>query len=43
MVTLREPLQEHQGNVHFAGEHIAADQGFMEGAAVSGEEAASKV
>jgi monoamine oxidase len=29
--------------VHFAGEHIAADQGFMEGATESGEEAASKV
>jgi Flavin containing amine oxidoreductase len=41
--TLREPLPEHQGNVRFAGEHIAADQGFMEGATVSGQQAAPKV
>jgi monoamine oxidase len=41
--TLREPLSKPHGKVHFAGEHIADEQGFMDGAAQSGEDAASEV
>jgi monoamine oxidase len=41
--TLREPLTKHHGKVEFAGEHIAEEQGFMEGAAHSGEDAASRL
>ncbi|HEX7772771.1 MAG TPA: NAD(P)/FAD-dependent oxidoreductase [Pyrinomonadaceae bacterium] len=38
--TLRPLLQRPHLNVFFAGEHLAAWQGFMEGAVVSGEKAA---
>ncbi len=38
--TVRETLKRPHKNVHFAGEHIADEQGFMEGAVVSGKEAA---
>jgi monoamine oxidase len=40
---LRKALQEPFGLVHFAGEHLADAQGFMEGAVVSGEAAADEV
>ncbi|MCC5930711.1 MAG: FAD-dependent oxidoreductase [Cyclobacteriaceae bacterium] len=36
-------LRQHFINVHFAGEHLADWQGFMEGAIDSGEEAAKAV
>jgi len=36
-------LRESFGNVHFAGEHVADWQGFMEGAINSGEDAADKI
>lgn len=36
-------LKEKFLSVHFAGEHIADWQGFMEGAIVSGEEAADAI
>ncbi|MDT4955259.1 MAG: hypothetical protein QOJ02_3397 [Acidobacteriota bacterium] len=38
--TIRPVLQQPHGNVLFAGEHLADWQGFMEGAVVTGEEAA---
>lgn len=38
--TLRPLLQRPHGKVLFAGEHLADWQGFMEGAVVTGEEAA---
>ncbi len=38
--TLRPILQQPHGKVLFAGEHLADWQGFMEGAVVTGEEAA---
>jgi monoamine oxidase len=38
--TVRPALQRPHGKVLFAGEHIADWQGFMEGAVVTGEEAA---
>ena len=38
--TLRPTLARPHGNVLFAGEHLADWQGFMEGAVVTGEEAA---
>lgn len=37
---LRPILQRPHGKVLFAGEHLADWQGFMEGAVVTGEEAA---
>ena len=36
-------LKKSVGRVHFAGEHVADWQGFMEGAVVTGEEAAEAV
>jgi monoamine oxidase len=41
--TIRKILQQSHLNVHFAGEHIADEQGFMEGAVVTGIEAANKL
>jgi monoamine oxidase len=38
--TLRPALQAPHGRVLFAGEHLAECQGFMEGAVVSGQDAA---
>jgi monoamine oxidase len=38
--TVRPVLQRPHGKVFFAGEHLADWQGFMEGAVVTGEEAA---
>jgi monoamine oxidase len=38
--TVRETLQRPHGKVLFAGEHLADWQGFMEGAVVTGEQAA---
>lgn len=38
--TVRPALQKPHGKVLFAGEHLADWQGFMEGAVVTGEEAA---
>lgn len=39
----RMELQEKAGNIYFAGEHLAEWQGFMEGAYVSGMDAAKEV
>ncbi len=36
-------LKKNVKNIHFAGEHLAEWQGFMEGAIVSGEEAAAAI
>jgi len=36
-------LKEKVGNIYFSGEHVADWQGFMEGAIVSGEEAAKEI
>jgi len=41
--TLRPVLQRPHGKVLFAGEHIADWQGFMEGAVVTGEQAAGEL
>jgi monoamine oxidase len=41
--TLMPVLKNRFGRVHFAGEHLADWQGFMEGAINSGEEAANEV
>ena len=41
--TVREELAKPFGRVYFAGEHIAADQGFMEGAVDTGESAARNI
>lgn len=41
--TVMPVLKEKFMNVHFAGEHLADWQGFMEGAIVTGEEAADKI
>jgi monoamine oxidase len=41
--TVRPALAKPFGRVYFAGEHIADCQGFMEGAVVSGKEAADAV
>lgn len=41
--SLRPVLQKAFGNVHFAGEHLADWQGFMEGAIHTGEAAAEAV
>ncbi|HEY3251919.1 MAG TPA: FAD-dependent oxidoreductase [Ignavibacteria bacterium] len=41
--TVMPVLKEKFMNVHFAGEHIADWQGFMEGAIVTGEEAADSI
>jgi monoamine oxidase len=38
--TLRDVLRKPHGRVHFAGEHLAQAQGFMEGAVKTGEAAA---
>lgn len=40
---LREALKEKHKSVYFAGEHLADEQGFMDGAIDSGEEAAGQV
>jgi monoamine oxidase len=40
---VREALQKPYLHTHFAGEHLADWQGFMEGAIVTGEEAASAI
>jgi monoamine oxidase len=41
--TVREKLAKHFERVYFAGEHIAEEQGFMEGAVDTGHIAARKV
>jgi monoamine oxidase len=41
--SVREELQKPHLRTHFAGEHLADWQGFMEGAIVTGEEAAKAV
>jgi monoamine oxidase len=41
--TLRPALQKPFQNIHFAGEHLAEWQGFMEGAINSGEDAANEI
>ncbi|HZH91296.1 MAG TPA: FAD-dependent oxidoreductase [Pyrinomonadaceae bacterium] len=41
--TVRPTLQRPHGKVLFAGEHLADWQGFMEGAVVTGEEAAKSL
>jgi monoamine oxidase len=41
--TIRKVLQQRHLNVHFAGEHIADEQGFMEGAVVTGIQAANNL
>lgn len=41
--TLRPILQQSHMHTHFAGEHLADWQGFMEGAINTGEEAASRI
>ncbi|MEO8446903.1 MAG: NAD(P)/FAD-dependent oxidoreductase [bacterium] len=41
--SLMPVLREKLTNVHFAGEHIADWQGFMEGAVESGEDAAKQI
>ena len=38
--TVRPALQARHGRVRFAGEHLAEWQGFMEGAVVTGIDAA---
>jgi monoamine oxidase len=40
---IRAVLQEPHMRVYFAGEHLADEQGFMEGAVVSGQEAAVNI
>jgi monoamine oxidase len=40
---LRPLLKQSAGNLHFAGEHIASDVGYMNGALESGFEAAKQV
>ena len=40
---LRAILQEPHERVYFAGEHLADEQGFMEGAVVTGQDAAANV
>jgi monoamine oxidase len=40
---IRATLQEPHMRVYFAGEHLAEEQGFMEGAVVTGEDAANNV
>ena len=41
--TIRPLLQRPHGKVFFAGEHIAEEQGFMEGAVVTGRDAAEQL
>lgn len=41
--TIRPVLQRPHGKVFFAGEHIAEEQGFMEGAVVTGRYAADQL
>ena len=41
--TIRRILRTRVKNVHFAGEHVADDQGFMEGALDTGLDAANRV
>ena len=41
--TVRSELQKPYDKVLFAGEHLADWQGFMEGAVVTGEEAAKEL
>jgi monoamine oxidase len=41
--TVRQILKRRHGRVHFAGEHLAEWQGFMEGAVETGEVAAAAV
>ena len=41
--TIMPALKERFMNIHFAGEHLADWQGFMEGAVNSGEEAADEI
>lgn len=40
---IREVLSKNHGSVYFAGEHIADEQGFMDGAVDSGQDAATQV
>ena len=40
---VREALKTKHKDVYFAGEHLADEQGFMDGAIDSGEEAAHKI
>lgn len=41
--TLMPVLKEKMNNIYFAGEHVADWQGFMEGAIVTGEDAAKDI
>ncbi len=41
--TLMPVLKEKMNNIYFAGEHVADWQGFMEGAVVTGEDAAKDI
>jgi monoamine oxidase len=41
--TIRKILQQRHLKVHFAGEHLADEQGFMEGAVVTGIQAANNL
>jgi monoamine oxidase len=41
--TVREILAKPHKRVHFASEHIAEEQGFMEGAVDTGEAAAQAI
>jgi monoamine oxidase len=41
--TIRDILKQAHRKVSFAGEHIAEEQGFMEGAVVTGRDAADKL
>jgi monoamine oxidase len=40
---IRDVLRKNHGSVYFAGEHIADEQGFMDGAVDSGQDAATQV
>jgi monoamine oxidase len=40
---IRAVLQEPHLRVYFAGEHLADEQGFMEGAVITGQDAAASV
>ena len=40
---IRDVLGKNHGSVYFAGEHIADEQGFMDGAVDSGQDAATQV
>ncbi|WP_435357411.1 flavin monoamine oxidase family protein [Emticicia sp. SJ17W-69] len=41
--TIQPLLKKHHLNVHFAGEHLAEWQGFMEGAIITGRDAVNEI